>query len=160
MKGDKFLKLARNPFLFKIYLMKELPLAWIAGLRIGYIDESRTDIRMKLGFWNKNPFKSLYFAAQCMAGEFASGVLCLKHVMDQEVKVSMLVVNMSTTFSKKAVGTISFVCEQGDLIKNEILESVKTGEGRAFEAVTVARDEEGDEVSRFNITWSVKAKLS
>ena len=156
--NKNFIELARKPLLFKLYLMRQLPLAWMAGLKIGHIDEHRTDIRIKYGFWTKNPFRSIYFAALCMAGEFASGVLCLKHILDQKVKVSMLVVNLSADFTKKAVGTISFTCDQGDMIKNEILESVKTGEGRAFEAITIAKDEEGDEVARFTITWSVKAK--
>lgn len=153
-----FLKLAQNPFLFRAYLFRELPLAWIAGLRVAHLDETRCVIQTKLGFWTKNPFRSMYFGVQCMAGEMASGLMAMGAVQNSGRKVSLLVTELESEFTKKAVGTIRFECVEGDNLRNKVQDAVTTGEGVNCTTLTIATDEQGEVVSRFKVTWSFKLK--
>ena len=47
--------------LFPVFLLFKLPLAWMAGLRLDVLEGGRCVVRMRNGFWNRNPFDSMYF---------------------------------------------------------------------------------------------------
>ncbi len=64
-----FKKIITHPVRFAFFKLIKLPAAFIAGLRVGYIDEKQTVILVKHGWLNQNPFKSMYFAVQAMAAE-------------------------------------------------------------------------------------------
>ncbi|KAF5296692.1 hypothetical protein FQR65_LT19802 [Abscondita terminalis] len=55
----------------------------------------------------------MYFAvAQAMAAELSTGALVMREIQRSGKKVSMLVANNNGTYTKKAVGTITFTCEE------------------------------------------------
>ena len=55
-----------------------LPSAWICGVRVDSIENNKCTVRVKLGFFNKNPFKSLFWAVQGMAAEMPGGFITPK----------------------------------------------------------------------------------
>jgi hypothetical protein len=55
-----------------------LPAAWICGVRVDLEESNKCVVRVKLGFINKNPFKSLFWAVQGMAAEMPGGLLLQK----------------------------------------------------------------------------------
>ena len=94
-----------------------------------------------------------------MAGELASGMLAASIAYKSKPKLSMLVVGVKINFSKKAVGTILFECNQGKEILATIQKSIDTGEGKTIDVLTVATNEHGDVVAEFLIKWSFKVKV-
>ena len=153
-----FQKKMLNPFFFKLFLFLKLPMAFLAGLRLKELSDSHAVVKMKYNYLNKNPFGSIYFACLSMAGELASGILVASFAYKINPKLSMLVVGVKINFSKKAVGTILFKCSQGKEILVAIQKSIVTGEGQTIDALTVAKNEEGDVVAEFLIKWSFKVK--
>ena len=147
-----------NPIFFKLFLILKLPLAFLAGVKLKALDDNCSKAQLKYSYLNKNPFKSIYFAALSMAGELASGILAASFIYKNEPEISMLVVGVNMEFSKKAVGLIDFSCKQGKEIQDCINKSIKTKEGKSIVVTTTATDEQGDIVATFNITWSFKAK--
>ena len=147
-----------NPFFFKLFLFLKLPMAFLAGLKLKELSDSHAVVKMKYKYLNKNPFGSIYFACLSMAGELASGMLAASIAYKSNPKLSMLVVGVKINFSKKAVGTILFECNQGKEILATIQKSLDTGEGQTIEVLTIARDEKGDVVAEFLIQWSFKVK--
>jgi len=92
-----------------------------------------------------------------MAAEMASGMLAMMNIQGQG-RVSMLVVGLEADFTKKAVGLISFTCEDGQRIAQAIADSRASGEGRTLVCTSTGTDEAGDTVATFRITWSFRAK--
>jgi len=160
MSSNSLISILKNPVKFKLFLLKKLPMGYLAGLKVEEISESKVAISIKYKYLTQNPFRSIYFACLAMAGELASGALSIIHASSGKPTVSMLVVNMNATFQKKAVGKIVFVCEEGNNIKAAIEEAKKTGEGVTYTATSIGRDEEGDIVAEFKITWSYKSRKS
>jgi hypothetical protein len=148
----------KNPFKFKLYLLKNLPLVFITGLKLEDLSEEKALVSIRYKFLNKNPFHSLYFACLAMAAELPSGVLGLCHIAISQQAVSMLVVKMEADFTKKAVGKIVFTCSDGKLLKNAVEETIRSGEGKTIVATSIGVDESGDKVAEFRITWSFKAR--
>lgn len=139
-------------------MLARLPMAFLAGLRVGALSEKRAVVTIRYKYLNKNPFNSIYFANLAMAAELSTGLLCMMQTYKASPAVSMLVVHMEGNFTKKALGRISFLCEDGEKIKAAADQTKATGEGVTVVATSVGIDEVGDKVAEFRFTWSLKAK--
>lgn len=100
----------------------------------------------------------MYFAVQAMAAELSTGALVINHIKDSGKKVSMLVASNKAVFTKKAVGRITFTCNDGDKVRNAIRETIRTGEGVTCWMTSVAVNEKGEQVSMMDFEWTLKAK--
>jgi acyl-coenzyme A thioesterase PaaI-like protein len=146
-----------NPLKLRLFLLRKLPLAWLAGLRLTTLTPEAATVTIRYKYLTQNPFHSIYFAALAMAAELASGIQAMLHTQGGG-PVSMLVVRLKAEFSKKAVGLITFTCPDGAAIAQAVAKSRATGEGRTVVCTSTGRDEAGDVVAMFQVTWSFKAK--
>ena len=153
-----YLKKVNNSFLYRLFLITKLPVAWISGLKVNKVTSEKAQISIRYKYFNQNPFKSIYFACQAMAAEMSTGLLAMGYIDSYSQEISMLVLGLSCKFTKKATGKIQFVCEEGVLVKEAIQRAVDTNEGILCEMTSKGYDEQGDCVSSFRVTWSFKAK--
>jgi hypothetical protein len=156
--AEQFRRLASSPNKLRLFMLAKLPMAYLAGLRVSTISEARAAVTIPYKYINKNPFNSIYFASLSMAAELSTGLLCMAQTYKSDPAVSMLVVHMEGDFSKKAVGRITFACEDGERIKAAADQTKATGEGVTVVATSTGTDEAGDKVAEFRFTWSLKAK--
>ena len=140
------------------FLIFKLPSAFICGVRVKEIEDSKCVVTVKHRWINQNPFNSMYFAVQAMAAELSTGALVMNHIQNSEKKISMLVANNKSNFSKKATGRISFVCTDGNLATKNIQKAIETGEGQTFWMKSIGTNEKGEQVSEMDFEWSVKTK--
>lgn len=153
-----FKKIITHPVRFAFFKLIKLPAAFIAGLKVGYIDEAQTVILVKHGWLNQNPFKSMYFAVQAMAAEMSTGLFPVGQTYKRTPAVSMLVVGLEARFVKKATGLISFTCNDGLKVAQLIDEAIATKEGKTIVCTSIGTNEHGEVVAEFHITWSFKSK--
>lgn len=159
MSTNKFQNLVNNRFLFRLYLLKKLPLAYIAGIRVQELNNQKSITTVKYGWLTQNPFRSMYFACLSMAAEMATGLLALNCIYDSKPPISMLIIKNQAVYLKKAVGNITFTCSDGNLLSNGIKEAKISGEGITIDATAIGKDQEGDIVAEFVFTWSLKVKV-
>lgn len=100
----------------------------------------------------------MYFAVQAMAAELSTGALVMRHIKESGSKISMLIVSNKATFSKKATGKITFVCQNGAEIAAAIQNAVISGEGQTCWMRSIGSNENGEVVSEMHFEWTVKAK--
>ena len=135
-----------------------LPAAWICGVRVDSLENNKCTVRVKLGFLNKNPFKSLFWAVQGMAAEMPGGLLLQNKIKSSGHNIAMLLVGSSSKFTKKAVGKVLFTYEQGELLDKLVNEAVKTKDAQTITIKTNGIDQSGDVVSEFSFNWSIKLR--
>lgn len=140
------------------FLFFKLPSAFICGVRAKHIDAERCQVTVRHRWINQNPFHSMYFAVQAMAAELSTGALVMGHIRSSGHPVSMLVAQNKCTFTKKATGKISFVCNDGAQIGAAIVQAVDTGEGQTCWMKSIGTNENGEVVSEMLFEWTVKAK--
>ncbi len=140
--------------------MLKLPSAWLCGVRVKYIDQTECEVGVKHRWINQNPFNSMYFAVQAMAAELSTGALVMNKIQQSDKKISMLVAQNKSVFTKKATGKIKFTCYDGNKVNEALDRTLKTGEGQTFWMKSVGLNNDGDEVSVFEFEWTVKAKSS
>lgn len=147
-----------SPRKINLFMLYKLPSAYFCGVRVRFISREKAIVKVKHRWINQNPFKSLYWAVQGMASEFASGILVMQEIRNSKKNISMLVTHQEGRFTKKAKGKILFTCNDGNLIRETIQKSIETKEGQIIHLKTEGVDEEGDVVSQFIYEWSIKAK--
>ena len=152
-----FRRTISSPLKLRLFMLRSLPMAYLAGLRLREITPTRAVITVPFKYLTQNPFRSIYFACLSMAAEMASGILAMMNIQGQG-RVSMLVVGLEAEFTKKAVGLIAFTSEDGQRIAQAIADSRASGEGRTVVCTSTGVDEAGDTVAVFRITWSFRAK--
>jgi hypothetical protein len=153
-----FIRSMTRPFKFRMFILFKLPSAFIAGVRIKYMDENKCVVTIPYKWLTQNPFKSTYFACLSMAAEMSTGALALAHLYKKDPAVSMLVVKVNSDYYKKAAGRSTFTCEDGAQLKQTIEKAIATGEAQSFAARSVGRNAEGEVVAEFLVTWSFKAR--
>ncbi|MBS1565793.1 MAG: DUF4442 domain-containing protein [Bacteroidetes bacterium] len=158
--ASEFIRLMKHPVKFRVFLFLKLPAAFLAGVRVKHIDVHSCTTTIPYKWLSQNPFRSTYFACLAMAAEMSTGALAMAHLHKRKPPVSMLVTKLSAEYYKKAVGLTAFTCEDGDALNETIERAVSSGEGQEFTATSTGRNEAGEVVAVFRITWSFKAKKS
>lgn len=142
----------------KRFLMFKLPSAYLCGVRLQEIDASKSIVTVKYKWINQNPFNSMYFAVQSMAAELTTGAIVIKKIGESGQQISMLVTNHKGSFTKKAVGLITFTCNDGNLIDEALQRTIDTGEGQTIVMKSVGINEQGEQVSSYEFEWGIKLK--
>jgi len=141
----------------RLYFLQKLPSAFFWGLRIDTIAPDMAAVRIPYRWSTKNPFRSIYFAAQAGAAELSTGLLCLLALQGQP-KVSMLVVNLEVSYAKKADTVSTFTCQDGAAVFAAVQKAVETNEPQTISMKSIGKRADGTIVSETIITWSFKRK--
>jgi len=139
------------------WMLFKLPAAWLTGVRLTLIDESKCEVKVRFKWINQNPYRSMFWAVQAMAAELTTGMLLTKSIQDSNSDISMLLVSNKSSFYKKAVGKITFVCDEGEIAKQLINSTIKNTSSKAWFKAK-GYDEAGDQVSEFDFEWSCKKR--
>jgi hypothetical protein len=93
-----------------------------------------------------------------MAAELSTGVLAMANVYGRKPAVSMLLIGIKGKFYKKAIGKTFFTCTEGDRIREAVAAAIDTKTGQEVTVFSTGKNESGDVVSEFWVTWSFKSK--
>jgi hypothetical protein len=154
MPNQKFRKQATGSF-FWLFLLRKLPLAFIAGVKLDKFNSEGTKTRLKFRWINQNPFRSMYFAAMQMAAELSTGLLLFQY-FDKDTRFSMLLVSVQANYSKKAVGTIIYECNEGQNADRFVKSMLNNPDGESIKLPVIAKNDNGEIVADFVFTWSCK----
>ncbi len=146
-----------SPSKINRWMLFKLPAAWLTGVRLSLINDSRCEVKVKFKWINQNPYRSMFWAVQGMAAELTTGMLLTKCIQDSNSNISMLLVGNKSNFYKKAVGKITFTCEEGENAKKLINLTIQNITSKAWFKAK-GYDETGDLVSEFDFEWSCKKR--
>ncbi|MCB0642658.1 MAG: DUF4442 domain-containing protein [Phaeodactylibacter sp.] len=155
--AEKRLRQFRSPWQMRLYYLNKLPSAFFWGFRVQSITPEQTVVRLPYRWSTKNPFRSIYFAAQAGAAEFSTGILAILALSGRPA-ISMLVVDLKVTYSKKADSVATFTCEDGLKVFEAVDRALSSGEGQTVVMKSTGRRKDGLIVSETEITWSFKKK--
>ena len=139
------------------WMLFKLPAAWLTGVRVSLISETKCEVKVRFKWINQNPYRSMFWAVQGMAAELTTGMLLTKSIQESNTNISMLLIGNKSNFYKKAVGRIKFICEQGETAKELINLTKKNITHKAW-LKAKGFDETGDIVSEFDFEWSCKKR--
>ena len=139
------------------WMLLKIPAAWLTGVRISSISDTKCEVKVRFKWINQNPYRSMFWAVQGMAAELTTGMLLTKSIQESNTNISMLLVGNKSNFYKKAVGKIKFICDEGEAAKELINLTKKNITHKAW-LKAKGIDETGDIVSEFDFEWSCKKR--
>ena len=154
----RFVKGANSAFSFRSLMFVQIPLLWFSKIKVHQFNRTSCVVKLPYRWRTQNPFRSVYFAAQCMAAELSTGLLMMAETMETGKKCSMLVTDMKATFTKKADEDVLFTCTPGDIILNAVALSIKTNEPVKIKLISEGKMANGAVVASFEFEWSLKFK--
>lgn len=155
--GNKVIDQFNNRWKTTLFLFTQLPTAFFLGIRILNCTRFESAISLPFTFRSKNPFKSVYFAAQTAAAEISTGVLAII-ALDGRSDVVMLVKSVHSTFPKKATTNLIFRCIQGDKIQMAVKEAIEGSDGVEVSIETFGYNTDNEIVSSYIFTWYFRKK--
>lgn len=158
VQPNAFIKRISNPLQFKLFLLKKLPAGYFTGLKIETITADSCTVSVPYKWFNKNPFRSTYFASLAMAAELSTGALAMANVYGRKPPVSMLVTGLEAAYYKKATSKTFFTCNAGQKFTDAVNAAIATAAPQVVQAVATGVNAAGEEIARFTITWSFKRK--
>jgi len=147
-----------NRFVILAYMLRLLPLAACAGLRVLRLDDEACTVRLPGGWRTRNPFGSTYFAAQMMAAELATGAPAMLLVRASPVSVAVILREAKGTFVKRVQGPSHYTFVDLAGMKAALATAAGSAESVAFTARVVGHTAEGETASEFEVTWSFKRR--
>jgi hypothetical protein len=157
-KVKRFQRLLRSRLLLKIAILFQVPMDFIAGIRLRELNEEACTITCPYRWLNKNPFKSTFWAVLGMAAELSTGALVKMYTYKLEPSIAIIVGDCTGEFKAKAKDLTTFVCKDGKRIAATVKKAIKTGEPQEVLCKTVGYSREGEEVACFTFTWKMKRR--
>lgn len=153
-----FKKQLGNTFAFTSFLLTKVPAAFLAGVNLEKLEMEEAAISISYKWFNKNPFRSIYFAVLLMPGEISTGILCMGYLYKRNPAISMLLIHNEGKFYKKATGRIVFTCKDGALINEAVDKAAATGEATTVRCLSIGKNEQQETIGEFYFTWSFKTR--
>lgn len=147
-----------SPLKQRLYFARNLPMGLISGIRLVELDEQHSVSQVKFHWWNKNPFRSIYFAVLSMAAELSTAAHAILAITGTDADIAMIIVDVRAEFVKKAQSKITFTCQDYTSFSAAISKLSQADDITTVTARTVGRDADGDEVATFHFTWSFRRR--
>ncbi len=154
---QKLLAGYNSSFKMWMFLFWKLPSAWFMGVRVREVTPETGKISLPFGWRSQNPFRSIYFAAQCSAAEMSTGLLGLLAI-EGKGAISMLVSHLEADFIKKAVSTTVFTCNDGGQVFAAVDRAIETNQPQTLVMTSTGVQATGETVAVVKVTWSFKVK--
>lgn len=136
--------------------MVKIPLIGYLRPKLMALDDETVKVRIKFRRRSKNHLNSMYFGALAVGADVSAGIHAFYFSGKHGKKVSFAFKSMKAEFLKRAESDVTFICNEGRLIEQIVLESFEMQE-RINRIVKVdAQNAEGESVAVFEMEISVK----
>jgi len=153
-----FKKFKENLFL-SLYAWTKIPLIGFCSPRVIEATNERTVLKVPLNFRTRNHLGAMYFGALAVGSELCIAMLAVKQIQQSGVRIDFLFKDYKAEFLKRAEGDVHFVCEQAQVVVDQINEAKNSSEriNRTMTAYAIVPSiSPTEKVATFELTLSVK----
>jgi len=148
----------KSSIIFKLFSIYKLPLAYITGLKVDTLTDEKCQTSVDYKYLNKNPFNSTYFAVLSMAAELSTGTLAFLSAGGLKSDIAFIITEIKGQFFKKATGKTIFICNEGDKLREAVLDAQNSTSSREQIVHSYGYNKNGDSIANFEFKWSFKKK--
>ncbi len=141
-----------------IFLLTKLPAAYFCGARIKSINSNECNVKITLNWFNKNPYRSMFWAAQGMAAELTTALMLTDKINKSGYDISMLLISSKSNYYKKATGTIVFNCSEGNNMDEMMNKLISSNTPQTITLSSRGVNQNKVKVSEFVFEWSLKIR--
>jgi acyl-coenzyme A thioesterase PaaI-like protein len=141
--------------------LTKIPLIAVVRPSILRIDEEVCEIKIPLNYFTKNHMGSMYFGVLAIGADLAGGLMAMEQIRRSKKKVQLLFKDYKANFLKRPEADVHFICQDGEKIKRQLAETIKTKQRvtRPIRIIATVPKISGEEpVAEFELGLSLKAK--
>ena len=143
------------------YAWTKIPLIGFCAPRVLEASDQRTVLKVNLGFRTKNHLGAMYFGALAIGSELCIAMLAVKKIKESGERIDFLFKDYKADFIKRAEGDVHFICEEAQVVVDQINEAKNSTEriNRTMTAYAIVPSVSATEkVATFALTLSVKRR--
>jgi len=152
----------KNNLFLSMYAWTKIPLIGFCSPRVLEADGEKTVLKVPLNWRTKNHLGAMYFGALAIGAELCIAMLAVKKIQESGQRIDFLFKDFKADFLKRAEGDVHFICEQAQIVIEQI-ESAKHSEERINRTMTayaiVPSVSMTEKVATFELTLSVKRRV-
>lgn len=151
----------KNNLLLWTYGVFKIPLIAFCAPRVIEANSKRTELKIKLGYRTKNHLGAMYFGALAIGSELSIAMLAVKLIEESGQKIDFVFKDYKADFLKRAEGDVHFICEEAQVVVDQIQESLSSSEriNRTMKAYAIVPSQSlTEKVATFELTLSVKSR--
>ncbi|MFT6983906.1 MAG: acyl-coenzyme A thioesterase PaaI-like protein [Crocinitomicaceae bacterium] len=145
---------------WKLWLLGtfKIPMVGFIRPRLLELNNDSAKIKIRLKRRTKNHLGSMYFGSLAVGADLAAGLHAFYYASQSTKRMSFAFKGVKAEFLMRAESHVTFVSNQGDLIKKTVESALSSGERVNQEIEVLAVDESGNEVAKFQMMVSIKFK--
>lgn len=153
---NKSIKLSKMRWMLFLLGTFKIPMIGYLRPRLMELTDNRVLVRIKCRRRSKNHLNSMYFGALAVGADISAGIHAFYFAKKHNLKVSFAFKSMQVEFIKRAETDVTFLCEQGLLIEEIVLESKRTNSRINRQIDVQALNTSGEVIATFIMEISVK----
>ena len=149
----------KNNLFLSLYAWTRIPLIGFCSPRVLEASNERTVLKVPLNFRTKNHLGAMYFGALAIGSELSIAMLAVKQIQASGLKIDFLFKDYKAEFLKRAEGDVHFICDQAQVVVDQINEAKNSTEriNRTMTAYAIVPSVSlTEKVATFELTLSVK----
>jgi acyl-coenzyme A thioesterase PaaI-like protein len=153
--------LAKANFGLFAFGITRIPMLTFVGTRIVELSDTRSVIKIPLGYRTKNHLGSMYFGAMAVGADITIGGLAFHLIKKRRANVQLIFKDFKAEYRKRAESDTLFICDQGHQINALIEQAIHSVEriNGSVQAYALVPDKLGNEpVAVFDLTLSLRHK--
>lgn len=150
--------LKKYAWMLRLIGIFKIPLIGYVRPRLVEINDTDVIVRIKLRRRTKNHLKSMYFGALAVGADVTAGLHAFYFCDELNVRPSFAFKGMKAEFVKRAETDVVFNCNEGVVIREQVLQAIRTNERQNHWVKVTAKDLNGEVVALFEMEISVKIK--
>lgn len=149
----------KNNLFLTMYAWTKIPLIGFCSPKIVEANDQRTVLKVPLKYRTKNHLGVMYFGALAIGSELCIAMLAVKKIQESGLRIDFLFKDYKANFLKRAEGDVHFICEEAQVVVDQINEAKNSSEriNRTMTAYAIVPSVSTTEkVATFELTLSVK----
>jgi hypothetical protein len=142
------------------YSLFKIPILSFITPRIIECSETRTTVRVRLGWRTKNHLGVMYFGALAVGAELSIALKAVEQINESGKKISFIFKDFQAEFIKRADGHVHFVCDEAQQVAALIAQAGADQErhNQTFSGYAFVPAKSDEPVMKFKLTLSVKQR--
>lgn len=143
--------------LINLFSIVKLPLLAFITPEFVEFSESKTVVRVRLGYRTRNHLKVMYFGALAMGAELSVAAAAVDAIQKSGKRIDFLFKDFESQFLKRSDGNVLFICAEADKVRELISRAADSAERLEQKFSGYAIVEGKDEpVMTYSLTLTVK----
>lgn len=136
----------------------KLPLLAFATPRVVELTDSKSVVKIPLGYRTRNHLGVMYFGALAMGAELSIALKCVTEIQKSKKRIDFLFKDFQCEFLKRGDGDVYFVCDQAGGVAALVHEAITNPERleKTFEGYAYVPSKSEEPVMKYRLTLTMK----